>query len=118
MNTTLGQPLLLPCETGVSRPPNTARWIKDGQQLISTEVRLPLLLWMWLVQNSYYYSRSAVLLYANFMCTQNEVILSNGTLLILGASAGIYQCTGYYNDEPLNSTTYHVSITQVAVGRS
>ena len=46
---------------------------------------------------------------------QNEVILGNGTLLILGATEeteGSYQCTGHYNYEALNSATYNVSLTE------
>ena len=50
---------------------------------------------------------------------QNEVILGNGSLLILVAveeTEGSYQCTGYYNHEPLNSTTYNVSLSQASQG--
>ena len=56
-----------------------------------------------------------VLTLSCFTCVQNEVVLSNGSLFILQATAeiaGSYQCNGYYNDESLNSTTYHVSIAQ------
>ena len=55
-----------------------------------------------------------------FTCAQNEVVLSNGTLLLLETSltsAGYYQCMGYYSDEPLNSTVYRVIVTQGIEGR-
>ena len=55
-----------------------------------------------------------------FTCAQNEVVLSNGTLLFLETSlalAGRYQCMAYYRDEPLNSTVYHVIVTQGIEGR-
>lgn len=41
VNVSQGQPLLLPCDTGVPHPPNDASWMKDGQQLIPTDVCLP-----------------------------------------------------------------------------
>lgn len=50
---------------------------------------------------------------------QNEVVLGNGSLLILVVAEeteGSYQCTGYYNHEPLNSTTYNVSLSQASQG--
>ena len=86
VNYTLGQSLMLPCETGVPRPPNHATWRKDGHPVVPTE---------------------------------NVSVLSDGTLLVLETSViteGTYQCTGYYSDEPLNSTTYHVSMRQASEG--
>ncbi len=59
--------------------------------------------------------RSAPMTFVNCIPVQNEVVLGNGSLLILGAveeTEGSYQCTGYYNHEPLNSTTYSVSLSQ------
>ena len=56
---------------------------------------------------------------ANCNPMQNEVVLGNGSLLILVAveeTEGSYQCTGYYNHEPLNSTTYNVSLSQALQG--
>ena len=56
---------------------------------------------------------------ANCNPMQNEVVLGNGSLLILVAveeTEGSYQCTGYYNHEPLNSTTYNVSLSQASQG--
>lgn len=80
INYTLGQSLILPCETGVPRPPDHATWRKDGDPIMPAE---------------------------------NVAVLSDGTLLVLetsGMSEGTYQCTGYYSDEPLNSTIYTVSM--------
>lgn len=62
---------------------------------------------------------AAPMTFINCMPPQNEVVLGNGSLLILGAveeTEGSYQCTGYYNHEPLNSTTYNVSLSHVSQG--
>ena len=64
---------------------------------------------------------SAPMTFTNCIPTQNEVVLGNGNLLILRAAEeteGSYQCTGYYNHEPLNSTAYNVSLTQASEGIS